>query len=61
MNCPKCGCEDSIVKDSRQVEYGRRRRRECCRCGFRYTVVEILYEDYEKYKSMFAGEVNENK
>jgi transcriptional repressor NrdR len=61
MNCPKCGSEKSVVKDSRAVEYGRRRRRECCHCGFRYTVIEILAEDYKKYKSMLAGEGNENK
>lgn len=42
MKCPFCGCEDSRVIDSRSVEEGAsiRRRRECPRCGRRFTTYE---------------------
>lgn len=43
MKCPMCGYEDSMVVDSRPVDNGSiRRRRECKRCGKRYTTYEIL-------------------
>lgn len=46
MKCPFCGWEDSRVIDSRSVEEGAsiRRRRECPRCGRRFTT----YEKYEQ-------------
>ena len=46
MKCPFCGSEDSRVIDSRSVEEGAsiRRRRECPRCGRRFTT----YEKYEQ-------------
>lgn len=42
MRCPKCGCEESKVVDSRPSEGNDaiRRRRECSRCGFRFTTYE---------------------
>lgn len=42
MRCPKCGCEDSKVVDSRPSENNDaiRRRRECVACGFRFTTYE---------------------
>lgn len=42
MHCPKCGCEESKVVDSRPSESNDaiRRRRECARCGFRFTTYE---------------------
>lgn len=42
MHCPKCGCEESKVVDSRPSESNDaiRRRRECTRCGFRFTTYE---------------------
>ncbi len=44
MRCPKCGCEDSRVIDSRPSESGNaiRRRRECLNpaCGDRFTTYE---------------------
>lgn len=42
MRCPKCGCEESKVVDSRPSESNDaiRRRRECIRCGFRFTTYE---------------------
>lgn len=41
MNCPKCGCSDSLVVDSRKHSYYINRRRECLGCGFRFLTVEI--------------------
>ena len=42
MRCPKCGCEDSKVVDSRPSENNDaiRRRRECVACSFRFTTYE---------------------
>ena len=44
MRCPKCGCEDSKVIDSRSSEAGTaiRRRRECLNpaCAERFTTYE---------------------
>lgn len=46
MKCPFCSYEDSRVIDSRSVESGIsiRRRRECPKCGRRFTT----YEKYEE-------------
>lgn len=42
MRCPKCGCEESKVVDSRPSENADaiRRRRECIKCGCRFTTYE---------------------
>ena len=40
MRCPYCGHDDSKVTDSRTAENGVRRRRECTRCGLRFTTYE---------------------
>lgn len=40
MNCPYCGYSDSKVTDSRVVENGIRRRRECQQCTVRFTTYE---------------------
>lgn len=42
MNCPKCKAPDTRVLDSRVTESGRviRRRRECEKCGNRFTTFE---------------------
>ena len=44
MKCPFCGAIDSKVIDSRPTEDGEkiRRRRECLRCGKRFTTYEIV-------------------
>ncbi|MBI3192173.1 MAG: transcriptional repressor NrdR [Pedosphaera parvula] len=45
MRCPKCGCQDDKVIDSRASREGStiRRRRECLACQHRFTT----YEDIE--------------
>lgn len=44
MRCPKCACLDDKVIDSRASREGLtiRRRRECIRCGHRFTTYEEI-------------------
>jgi transcriptional repressor NrdR len=44
MKCIFCGCEDLKVIDSRSSEEGNaiRRRRECVKCGKRFTTYETI-------------------
>ena len=42
MNCPFCGYHDSKVIDSRDVNDGVRRRRQCLRCDLRFTTYERI-------------------
>jgi transcriptional repressor NrdR len=44
MRCPKCGCQEDKVIDSRASREGAtiRRRRECTVCGHRFTTYEEL-------------------
>ena len=42
MDCPYCGYNDSKVIDSRDVNDGIRRRRQCLRCDSRFTTYERL-------------------
>ena len=42
MNCPYCGYQDSKVIDSRDVNDGIRRRRQCLKCDSRFTTYERL-------------------
>ena len=42
MNCPFCGFSDSKVIDSRDVDQGIRRRRQCLSCNSRFTTYERL-------------------
>jgi transcriptional repressor NrdR len=50
MRCPKCGCQDDKVIDSRASREGAtiRRRRECISCGHRFTT----YEEVERGRLM---------
>ena len=44
MKCPFCGFEESKVIDSRPADEGERirRRRECLKCGKRFTTHEVI-------------------
>ena len=44
MRCPKCGCQEDKVIDSRASREGAtiRRRRECTGCSHRFTTYEEL-------------------
>ena len=47
MRCPKCGVDDDRVLDSRSAREGAaiRRRRECAKCGHRFTTYEEIDRD----------------
>ena len=42
MKCPFCSFEDSKVIDSRPADDKIRRRRECIKCGGRFTTYEMI-------------------
>lgn len=42
MRCPACKFEVTRVIDSRELENSIRRRRECLRCGYRFTTYERI-------------------
>ena len=44
MKCPYCGYDESRVIDSRPTDEGERirRRRECLKCGKRFTTYEVI-------------------
>jgi transcriptional repressor NrdR len=46
MRCPYCGCKEDKVVDSRATaeESAVRRRRECLKCGKRFTTYEYIEE-----------------
>ncbi len=46
MRCPSCGCKEDKVVDSRATaeESAVRRRRECLKCGKRFTTYEYIEE-----------------
>ena len=47
MKCPKCQHDDDKVLDSRSAREGAaiRRRRECLKCGYRFTTYEEIDRD----------------
>ena len=47
MRCPDCGCLEDKVIDSRAVkdDSGVRRRRECLKCGKRFTTLESVIRE----------------
>ena len=47
MKCPKCQADDDKVLDSRSAREGAaiRRRRECLKCGHRFTTYEEIDRD----------------
>lgn len=47
MSCPKCGSNESDVKDTRPIDSGNqiRRRRQCRACGERFTTRETTVRE----------------
>ncbi|MBC78328.1 MAG: transcriptional regulator NrdR [Chloroflexi bacterium] len=43
MNCPYCDNQESKVVDSRYIQDGIRRRRECLMCSLRFTTYEKVH------------------
>ncbi|OCC24742.1 transcriptional regulator NrdR [Croceicoccus estronivorus] len=61
MRCPFCAHDDSQVKDSRPTEDNTaiRRRRQCERCGARFTTFErVQLRDVMVLKSGASGDVS---
>jgi transcriptional repressor NrdR len=71
MRCPSCAAQDDKVIDSRESRDGGsiRRRRECLRCGTRFTTYEEVYreplrvkkrnghyEDFDRHKLLMGVE-----
>jgi transcriptional repressor NrdR len=52
MRCPKCNAQDDKVIDSRSSRDGAliRRRRECLKCGTRFTTYEEIYRETLRVK-----------
>lgn len=45
MRCPKCGGDTNVIESRKPKDQNSvRRRRECVKCGFRYTTHE--YSDF---------------
>ena len=63
MNCPFCGYHDSRVIDSRSVDNGIRRRRQCLSCSARFTTYEHLQpaNHFVIKKDQRREEFNKNK
>ena len=59
MRCPKCECVDDKVIDSRSSRDGGtiRRRRECLKCGHRFTT----YEEIEKAEKLMVLKRDERR
>lgn len=50
MTCPFCGSENNKVVDSREINSGIKRRRECLNCRMRWNTYE--YSEYEEQKTI---------
>ena len=57
MRCPRCGCQEDRVIDSRASKDGAavRRRRECAACGHRFTTHEEIIQAELKVDRGFAA------
>ena len=57
MNCPNCGSPQSRVTDSRAREDTKsiRRRRECLKCGERWTTREVIITEFKVAMSKEAA------
>lgn len=51
MTCPKCGCENTTIRESRQLPELRRRRYVCLNCNYKFTTHEIPVHRVYKNKS----------
>ena len=53
FTCPNCGEEKNTVVDTRAIEAGIRRRRECAECKHRWSTIEILETRQDKVENNF--------
>ena len=54
MQCPNCSCANLKTVDSRAMDGGTRRRRECQECGGRFNTYEITEMEYNRLKRLVA-------
>lgn len=59
MICPYCKSSDTHVKDSRfsKRTNSMRRRRECFKCGSRFTSYEVVEHNINKFKNDLKEEI----
>lgn len=48
--CPYCGHKKSVIRDCREHYDGYRRRRECEKCGKRFTTYEFTEDMVKRIK-----------
>ena len=61
MRCPRCGCQEDRVIDSRASKDGAavRRRRECTACGHRFTThEEIIQAELKVVNATIRGRIS---
>lgn len=54
MNCPKCKTDTRIVQSKRIFANGIRRKRECTKCGYKFS-------SYEFAEDLVADYLNDNR
>ena len=60
MTCPECGY-DTTVRDSRRSDDQIKRRRECLRCRYRFSTIEIDQDQFDRLTSMNEPDENIRK
>ena len=53
MKCPKCGCTKLDILDSRKHDTYIKRRKECGKCGNRFTTIEVAELTPENVKAIY--------
>ena len=59
--CRKCGCEKSHVFDSRDIDDLLKRRRECLKCGFRWSTVEVEEITFDRITKAYNNTTTSEK
>lgn len=49
MMCPNCGCWSTVLETREKTDGSKRRRRECPECGHRFSTIEQIIREDEKY------------
>lgn len=65
--CPKCGYQTYILDTRTRPDENIRRRRQCEKCGHRFTTIEVEVNEFEKvweqksYENCFLNEEYSNQ
>lgn len=49
MMCPNCGCWSAVIRTRETPGNGKRRRRECPECGYRFSTIEQIIREDENH------------